>query len=200
MRSEGSLALQGEEKRREERTEEKRKLSRLRYIFRTVPNAVVTRRCHRAWYFKLLLDPPHASTATQGTAPATPLLKRIDAVRRRTSSFLLASSRSTGSTSISFSFLSSTFLSLSLSPLRLFLHSRPSFLIPSSRRARARARARNPLPLSVGLLDLACLLSLSLASLVPSWPLLCRLATASRTPFPLPYARRRRPSPAGGRR
>jgi len=189
---------------------ERRGNSRLRYIFRTVPNAVVTRRCHCAWYPGLLLAPHHAATATRGTAPDTPLSNestQFDGARRALSLHLgplgIGVVSFSAVSSAHFSLTPSLSLSLSLSPslpLSFTLTAAPLFPpllpypLPTQRgkerereraRARARARAREPPPSPVRPFDLASLLSLSLASLVSSWSHLRRLAAASRTPFPL---------------
>jgi len=158
---------------------ERRGNSRLRYIFRTVPNAVVTRRCHCAWYPGLLLAPHHAATATRGTAPDTPLSNestQFDGARRALSLHLgplgIGVVSFSAVSSAHFSLTPSLSLSLSLSlspslPLSFTLTAAPLFPpllpypLPTQRgkererereRALGRARARaNPLPLPCGL-------------------------------------------------
>jgi len=180
---------------------ERRGNSRLRYIFRTVPNAVVTRRCHCARHPELPLAPHHAATASRGTAPDTPLSNestQFDGARGAVSLHLGppgASASSLFPPSLPRALAPSLSLSL-LHPYGCsFIPAPPSLSPPLARnereresapgRTRARARARDSPPSPVRPFDLASLLSLSLASLVPSWSLLRRLVAASRTPFPL---------------
>lgn len=154
--------------------------SRLRYIFRTVLNAVVTRRCHRAWYFKLLLDPRHAPVLRK-VLP----LPRHSETNRRSSTAHVVPSRFSSRCSIDVGLFFFPLFGISLAHPYAAAPSFPSLLPYPLLAQSTRARAIPSLSLSLGLFGLASLLSLSLASLVPSWPLLRHLATASRTPFPL---------------
>lgn len=116
-----------------------------------------------------------------GTAPATP----HSGTSRRGSTAHVVPSRSAPwrivpeSIPVSFSFVSfASTLSLSLSHARSF-YSLSSFLIPTSPSGCA------SLPLYGTTFRPAPSLASTFAFLVPLRPLLCRFATASRTPFPL---------------
>lgn len=136
---------------------------------------------------------PPCSCRDVGTAPATPILERVDAVRH--DARCPFSLRSLARNSPPSLFLSSLSFSHPL------LYSRFSILIPSRRRARAR-------------LSLFLFLSLSLDALSVAFPFSRFRIRLSRTvaamslsfrdrvahPIPSPCSRRRRPSPAGGRR
>lgn len=108
-----------------------------------------------------------------GTAPATPILERVDAVRRRML-FLLASYQGRESIPVSFSFVS--FASLSLSPI-------PSVPSPPSLSPPSAGCASLPLFGTPSVPRLLSHFHICLSRTIVLF--LCRFATASRTPFPL---------------
>lgn len=130
---------------------------------------------------------PPCSCRDVGTASATPILERVDAVRH--DARCPFSLRSLARNSPPSLFLSSPSFSHPLP------HSRFSILIPSRRRARAR------LSLSLDALSVAFPFSrfrIRLSRIVAPISLSFRGRVAH--PIPSPCSRRRRPSPAGGRR
>lgn len=137
---------------------------------------------------RVVIGAPPCGRNDIGTAPATPILERVDAVRRRML-FLLASYRGTESIPVSFSFVS--FASLSLPPVPST--PAPPSLSPPHAGMRISPSFRNTFSPAPSLTS-------TFAFLVPSWLSLCRFTTASRTPFPLHAPQRRRPSPARDRR
>jgi len=193
---------------------ERRGNSRLRYIFRTVPNAVVTRRCHCAWYPELPLAPHHAAAATRGTAPDTPLSNestQFDGARRALSLHLGPH----GIGVVSFSSVASALFSLGLAPSLFhpygcsFIPAPPSLSPPYAKREReregerVRARARERTPSLTRAAFRSRFPSLALTRL-PRTLVAASPSSRSRVahPIPTPYTLdvERRPSPAGGRR